>query len=151
MSDRLESIRKAHRIKSKIRTSRMEDYLEVILELIKKKGYATTTDISLYLNVSAPSVTKMVKRLRDQGYLEYERYRGLRLTDEGIKLANSIRKRHGTLMEFLLMLGIEESLAHKEVEGLEHYLEPDTLIRLKRFIAIIRSKPEIIEMMKDSS
>ncbi len=149
MSDRLESIRKAHTIKGKTRTSRMEDYLEVIFELIEKKGYATTTDISLYLNVSAPSVTKMVKRLRDQGYLEYERYKGLRLTDKGRELANNIRERHGTLIEFLLMLGIDESLAHREAEGLEHYLEPDTLLRLEKFIKIIRSQPEVMKKLRE--
>lgn len=50
----------------------MEDYLEVIYELIKQKGYATPVDISEYLSVSSPSVTKMVQRLYEQGYLNYE-------------------------------------------------------------------------------
>jgi Mn-dependent DtxR family transcriptional regulator len=50
----------------------MEDYLEVIYELIKQKGYATPVDISEYLNVSSPSVTKMVQRSYEQGYLNYE-------------------------------------------------------------------------------
>lgn len=150
MSDRLESIRKAHTAKSKSRTSRMEDYLEVIFELIEKKGYATTTDISLYLNVSAPSVTKMVKRLRDQGYLEYERYRGLRLTEKGREVAEGIRQRHGTIIEFLMMLGIDENIANREAEGLEHHLEPSTLERLERFIKIIKSKPELIEELRSS-
>ncbi len=148
MSDRLEDIRKAHTAKSKSRTSRMEDYLEVIFELIDKKGYATTTDISLYLNVSAPSVTKMVKRLRDQGYLEYERYRGLRLTEKGKEVARGIRARHGTIIEFLMMLGIDESLANREAEGLEHHLEPSTLARLEKFIKVIKSKPELIKELK---
>ncbi len=63
--NRLELIRNAHNEKKEeeIRTDRMEDYLEVIYELIQQKGYATTADISKYLNVSSPSVTKMVKKL----------------------------------------------------------------------------------------
>lgn len=148
LSDRLEDIRKAHTAKSKSRTSRMEDYLEVIYELIEKKGYATTSDISLYINVSAPSVTKMVKRLRDQGYLEYERYRGLRLTKKGRKVAEGIRERHGTIREFLVMLGIDESLANREAEGLEHHLEPTTLERLTKFIQVLKSKPELIKELQ---
>ena len=63
-STRLESIRDANGVKrEEDRTTRMEDYLEVIYELIEQKGYATTVDISKYLNVSSPSVTKMVQRL----------------------------------------------------------------------------------------
>ena len=68
--------------KKEERTDRTEDYLEVIYELIKQKGYATTVDISNYLNVSSPSVTKMIKRLDESGYLNYEKYRGIRLTDD---------------------------------------------------------------------
>ena len=78
--NRLESICHAHRVKKEERTDRMEDYLEVIYELIKQKGYATPVDISEYLNVSSPSVTKMVQRLYEQGYLNYEKYRGISLT-----------------------------------------------------------------------
>ncbi len=60
--NRLDLIRKAHNEKKEdeIRTHRMEDYLEVIYELIQQKGYATTADISNHINVSSPSVTKMV-------------------------------------------------------------------------------------------
>ncbi len=72
--NRLDLIRIAHNEKKddEIRTDRMEDYLEVIYELIQQKGYATTTDISKYLNVSSPSVTKMVKKLDEHHYLIYE-------------------------------------------------------------------------------
>ena len=64
--NRIKLIRNAHNVKEKLEeqyTDRMEDYLEVIYELIKKKGYATQTDISESLNVSLPSVTKMLQRL----------------------------------------------------------------------------------------
>ncbi len=68
---RLESIRYAnHTKKEGASTARMEDYLEVIYELIEHKGYATTIDISEYLNVSSPSVTYMIQRLNESGYLK---------------------------------------------------------------------------------
>lgn len=55
----------------------MEDYLKVIYELIKQKGYASTVDISNYLDVRSPSVTKMIQRLDESGYFNYEKYRGI--------------------------------------------------------------------------
>ena len=62
MSKRLESIKAAHRISKTRLQARIEDYLEVISELVDMKGYATTLDISRYMNVSAPSVTNMLKK-----------------------------------------------------------------------------------------
>lgn len=78
---RLDCIPSAHNEKkdNEIRTYRMEDYLEVIYELIQQKGYATTADISKYLNVRSPSVTKMVKKLDENSYLIYEKYRGIKI------------------------------------------------------------------------
>ena len=68
----------------------MEGYLEVIYELIQHKGYATTADISNHLNVSSPSVIKMVKKLDENHYLIYEKYRDLMLTGAGINIAQNI-------------------------------------------------------------
>jgi len=149
-SERLESIKTAHHFKPKARTPRMEDYLEVIYELIEHKGYATTGDISTYLNVSSPSVTKMVQRLRDTDYLVYERYKGINLTDKGMDVARGIRQRHGILAEFLIMLGVDEEAAHRDAEGIEHYLEPKTLERLERFVRIIKNNPEMLKKIKNN-
>ena len=142
---RLESIRYANRAKKDedIRTERMEDYLEVIYELIQYKGYATTIDISEYLNVSSPSVTKMVQKLNDSGHLNYEKYRGIRLTDKGTLVAKNIRERHGLLAEFLQIIGVDEDTANKDAEGIEHHLQPKTLGKLEHFIKDIKQRREI--------
>jgi Mn-dependent DtxR family transcriptional regulator len=121
----------------------MEDYLEVIYELIQYKGYATTIDISEYLNVSSPSVTRMVQKLNESGHLNYEKYRGIRLTEKGILVAKSIRERHGLLAEFLKIIGVDEDTANKDAEGIEHYLQPKTLGKLENFIKDIKQKGEI--------
>lgn len=146
-STRLESIRNAHNAKEKQgedddknRTDRMEDYLEVIYELIQYKGYATTIAISEYLNVSSPSVTKMVQKLNESGHLNYEKYRGIRLTDKGILVAKNIRERHGLLAEFLKMIGVDEDTANKDAEGIEHHLQPKTLEKLEEFIKDVKQK-----------
>ena len=96
-SKRLESIKAAHKTKKVSSTTREEDYLEVIAELVELKGYATTLDISRYMNVSPPSVTKMLQKLDEKKYLEYEKYHGINLTDMGKQVADSIRRKHSTL------------------------------------------------------
>jgi Mn-dependent DtxR family transcriptional regulator len=142
---RLKSIRHANHAKKDehYQTARMEDYLEVVYELVQYKGYATTVDISEYLNVSSPSVTYMMQRLNESGHLNYEKYRGIRLTDKGTLVAKGIRERHGLLAEFLKIIGVDEDTANKDAEGIEHYLQPKTLVKLEQFLKDIKKKEEI--------
>src|SRR5581483_7231728 len=77
-----------------------EDYLERIHELIEQKGYARVVDIALSLKVKQASVTSMVQKLAEGGYLEYEKYRGLLLTEKGRDIARKIQNRHLTLSRF---------------------------------------------------
>lgn len=148
-NSRLESIRNVHNAKEKgddlgNRTDTMEDYLEVIYELIQQKGYATSIDISGYLNVSPPSVTKMLKKLDERRYLDYEKYRGIRLTEAGSIVANNISERHGLLVEFLKMIGVDEGIANKDAEGIEHHLHPATLKKLEGFVKATKKDSAII-------
>jgi Mn-dependent DtxR family transcriptional regulator len=131
---RLASIRDANRIVRGSRTDRMEDYLEVVYELVQQKGYATTIDISDYLNVSSPSVTSMMKKLDEKGFLRYEKYRGMSLTDKGIEVAKAIHKRHGILAEFFKMIGVQDDIANEDAEGIEHHLHSETFKKLEEFV-----------------
>ena len=142
---RLESIKAAHQTTRIGTSTRMEDYLEVISELVELKGYATTLDISRYMNVSAPSVTKMLQRLDENGYLEYEKYHGINLTDKGNHLADTIRQKHGILLEFFEILGIGHETANQDVEGIEHHLNPKTIRQLRKFITFLKSNPKVLE------
>ena len=133
--DRLEAIREAHSTEARsAHTDRMEDYLEVIYELISKKGYATTVDISKYLNVSSPSVTKMVQKLDESGHLNYEKYRGIVLTAKGTSVAEGMHEKHNLLVEFLRMIGVKDDIANSDAEGIEHHLHPETLKKLEDFV-----------------
>jgi Mn-dependent DtxR family transcriptional regulator len=131
-------IRNAHNAKEKVieeqHTDRMEDYLEVIYELINKKGYATQTDIAESLNVSLPSVSKMLQRLDESKYLKYEKYRGVNLTEEGIEVAKNIHEKHTILSEFFKMIGVDEDVANIDAEGVEHHIHAQTLKKLREFI-----------------
>jgi len=141
---RLESIKNANSSKKVYdSTARMEDYLEVIFELVQNKGYATTVDISKYLNVRSPSVTKMVQRLDENGLLEYEKYRGIRLTEKGIQIAISTRKKHELLSEFFRLIGVDKETADKDAEGLEHHLHPESIKKLEKFVNFLKKNQEL--------
>lgn len=79
-----------------------EDYLEVIYNIIEKKGYARVKDIALELKVSSPSVTEMMRKLNERGFIVYEKYGGITLTDKGRKIAEGVKKRHVIFEDFFL-------------------------------------------------
>lgn len=147
---RLDSIKAAHRMEKTKSSTSMEDYLEIISELVDLKGYATMQDVSRYMNVSAPSVTKMLKRLDENGFLEYERYHGINLTAKGAQVADEIRQKHSTLVEFFGMLGVKYETASQDAEGIEHHINSETMRHLGRFVAFLKSNPDIVERFKDS-
>lgn len=147
--NRLESIKAAHQSIRPGSSTRMEDYLEVIAELVELKGYATTLDISRYMSVSAPSVTKMLQRLDENEYLEYEKYHGINLTQKGTNIAETIRQKHGILLEFFEILGIGHDTANQDAEGIEHYLNPKTIKQLRKFITFLKSNPKVLQNFKN--
>lgn len=145
----MESIKAAHKSARAGSSTRMEDYLEVISELVELKGFATTLDISRYMNVSAPSVTKMLQRLDENGYLEYEKYHGIHLTQKGSQIAETIRQKHSILLEFFEILGIGHETANQDAEGVEHHLNPKTIKQLRKFITYLKSNPKILDSFKN--
>lgn len=142
---RLEYIKEAHKFNRTRSNIRTEDYLEVIYELVKLKGYATTLDISRYMSVSAPSVTKMLQKLNENSYLEYEKYHGISLTKKGNQVAETIIQTHGIVLEFFSILGIQHSTANYDAEGIEHHLNHKTIKQLQKFIMFLKSDPEILK------
>ena len=142
---RLDSIKAANQSIDRKTHIRREDYLEIISELVGLKGYATTLDISRHMNVSPPSVTKMLQKLDKDGYLEYEKYHGINLTSKGNQVAEVIRQKHSTLLEIFEILGIKKDIANQDVEGMEHYLNPKTIKRLRKFLVFLKANPKIID------
>ena len=135
---RLSSIRGANNAKRPECTYRMEDYLEIIYELVQRKGYATLADVAEHLNVRPPSVTTMMRRLDQSGLLNYEKYRGIRLTEKGMDIAKIIHDRHSVLSEFLKMIGVSEKIANEDAESMEHHLHPQTMHRLIELMRILK-------------
>jgi Mn-dependent DtxR family transcriptional regulator len=125
-------------------SSTAEDYLEQILELIRTKGYARVVDIASRLGISQASVTNMVQRLDAEGFLLYEKYRGLILTPAGEELARNITRKHQLLAHFLHLLGVPEEVAHHDVEGMEHHLSPATVEAIEKLTAHLQDHPELL-------
>jgi Mn-dependent DtxR family transcriptional regulator len=148
ISRRLDSIKAAHESEKAI-SSRVEDYLEVISELVDMKGYAATLDISRYMNVSAPSVTKMLKKLDADGYLIYEKYYVINLTGEGQRIADIIKQKHGILLEFFEILGIGKEIANQDAEGIEHYLNPKTIRQIRKFVTFFKANPKVLNSFNE--
>jgi Mn-dependent DtxR family transcriptional regulator len=118
-----------------------EDYLERIHELIESKGYARVSDIADLLGLTRPTVSIMVQRLSRDGYLVYEKYRGLTLTSRGAEVARRIRTRHVLLTEFLGMLGLDRGVVSRDVEGIEHHVSQETLEKLERLVEHWKKHP----------
>ena len=126
----------------------VEDYLERILELINRKGYARVVDIASALNISQASVTNMVQRLDTEGLLNYEKYRGLILTPAGKRLARNIAHRHQLLTDFLKLLGLDERVIYHDVEGMEHHISPSTLRAIAALTEQLRRRPAMLSQLE---
>jgi Mn-dependent DtxR family transcriptional regulator len=147
---RLEILEKVHKIKEKRLTSpKMEDYLEVIYELLKEKGYVKSKDISRILNVKASTVTIMLKALAEKKLINYEKYGGITLTEEGIKKAEEISRKHKIIIDFLLLLGVDEKQANLEAEGIEHIISDETLRKIEKLYNLIKEDEEIERKIKE--
>ncbi|MHB9009412.1 MAG: transcriptional regulator MntR [Limisphaerales bacterium] len=128
----------------------VEDYLERIDDLIERKGYARTVDIAAALAVRQPSVTAMVKRLSESGYVSYERYRGLKLTEKGRQVARRIKQRHATLARFLALIGVPEAVREQDIEGMEHSLSAETVRSLEALSEVLEANPALLPQIQSS-
>lgn len=130
-------------------TPSMEDYLERIYQLMQEKGYARVVDIANLLNVQSPSVTRMIQKLADEEYLEYEKYRGIILTPKGEHLGKAVKRRHKTLTEFLRLVGVtDEATVFKDVEGIEHHVSPASMDAIRSLVSFFQQCPDCHEQLK---
>ena len=127
-----------------------EDYLERIHELIERKGYARVVDIASSLKVRQASVTSMVQKLARGGFVKYEKYRGLLLTDKGRDVARKIQNRHATLSRFFSLFNLDAETQRHDIEGIEHHLSPSTLETLASLAEFFEANPEVLRAFQQS-
>jgi len=136
-------------VQSKRDISRLEDYLEAIYNLNEEKGYVSAMDISDRLGVKPPTVSSMVANLSKKGYLEHARYRGMRLTLLGEKVARSVIKRHRVISELISMLGVDDQIAYLDTEGIEHHVHPSTVRIFERLAEYLRQNPQTLKAIRE--
>ena len=113
----------------------VEDYVELIADLIEAGNEARQVDIAARLGVSQPTVAKMLGRLAADGLVSRKPYRGVFLTEAGRRVARDSRTRHQTVEAFLRCLGVSAETARIDAEGIEHHVSAETLDAFRRFMA----------------
>lgn len=118
-----------------------EDYLETILVLCQENGYARSVDIAAHLNVTKPSVSFAMKKLRESGYILMGSDNRITLTESGEEIAIRILDRHRTLTQFFMQLGVAEEIAREDACKIEHYLSEQSYNAIcERLLPITQSQ-----------
>lgn len=116
-----------------------EDYLEQILMLLEQKGHARSIDIAIGLNVSKPSVSVAMKKLRENGYINMSEDSLISLTDKGYEIARRIYDRHQTLSKYLIQLGVPETIAAEDACKMEHDLSEESYDAIRQQLSVLSS------------
>ena len=120
-AEAFQRVRRAHQLEQ------IEDYVELIGDLIEEHGEARATDLAQALGLLPGSVNKMLHRLQREGFIETEPYRALFLTDKGRELAAQSRQRHQLVEAFFVHVGVPPEAARLDAEGIEHHVSEETL------------------------
>jgi len=133
----LESVqaRRFGKARSAQATALLEDYAELIADLLAGEGEARPTDIARRLGVSHATAIKAIARLKREGLATARPYRGVFLTEDGQRLATRVRERHRLVVDLLVALGVPVETAEQDAEGIEHHVSDSTLAAFARFLA----------------
>jgi DtxR family transcriptional regulator, manganese transport regulator len=112
----------------------VEDYAELIADLLASSGEARTVDIARRLGVAHTTAVKAISRLKREGLATARPYRGVFLTEAGHALAERVRTRHRLVVDVLLAVGVPAEAAEQDAEGIEHHVSDATLRAFARFL-----------------
>ena len=135
-----------------LRKKTIEDYVEILYDFQKKKKIVRTNDIANALKIKPSSVTEIFHKLSDEGYINYEKYSGVTLTEKGKKIALETKKKHNALMEFLILLGVDKKTAESDACEMEHFLHPSTMKTVIKFVEVVQQcniTPFWLKRLKD--
>jgi Mn-dependent DtxR family transcriptional regulator len=130
-----------------ILTESMEDYLEMFFRIVSKQGYIRPVDLSNAINVKPSSVTRMIQKLDEGGFIKYEKYRNIALTEKGMLYGRFLVWRDEKLKEFF-RLSKENTRVEEQVEGIEHYITPATMRFIRNLIIYFGSDPNRIQELE---
>jgi DtxR family manganese transport transcriptional regulator len=112
----------------------LEDYAELIADLLAGEGEARPTDIARRLGVSHATAIKTIARLKRAGLATARPYRGVFLTEKGQALADRVRMRHRVVVDLLRAIGVPTESAESDAEGIEHHVSEVTLKAVAQFL-----------------
>ncbi|MGA7804001.1 manganese-binding transcriptional regulator MntR [Bradyrhizobium sp.] len=115
-------------------TALLEDYVELIADLLTSSGEARPTDIARRLGVSHATAIKAISRLKRAGLATSRPYRGVFLTEQGHTLAERVHARHRLVVDLLRAVGVPAEAAEADAEGMEHHVSDVTLKAFAQFI-----------------
>ncbi len=115
-------------------TALLEDYVELIADLLASAGEARPTDIARRLGVSHATAVKTIARLKRSGLATARPYRGVFLSEKGRALADRVRVRHRLVVDLLRALGVPTEAAEADAEGIEHHVSETTLKAFAEFL-----------------
>jgi DtxR family Mn-dependent transcriptional regulator len=124
-------------------TPALEDYLEMVFRLCSVNGYARVGILSESLHVKPSSASKMIFKLANLGYLEYDRYEIILLTDKGREAGAYLLKRHDTVESFLRLIGCVNPL--EETELIEHSLSPSTVAAINDLLDFFHTDEGVLK------
>lgn len=119
-----------------------EMYLETIYTLSKQSDFVRSIDICEEMGFSKPSVSRAMKLLKTDGYIEMEATGRITLTQKGLDVATKIYDRHTVLTEFFTKLGISEETAVDDACKIEHVISEESYLRLRAYMTKQGYKPE---------
>lgn len=120
----------------------VEDYIKAIFKADTETGSVSTQDLAARVHVSAPAVSKMLKRLVELRLIEHSPYQGVKLTATGEKMALEIIRHHRLLERYLVeALGYEWDAVHAEAERLEHHISEEFEERIDTLLGHPESCP----------
>jgi len=123
-------------------TITIENYLKALYNLNQESSTISLTDLSKEMNVSAPTVNNMIKKLQDKGWVAYQKYKPIKLTKEGaIQAAAIIRKHRLTEMFLVKIMGFGWEEVHDIAEQIEHIKSDDFFDRMDELLGFPKTDP----------
>ena len=110
-----------------------ENYLEAILNIRERTGKCRSVDIAKELGFSKPSVSTMIRDLREHGFIEIDKFNDISLTESGMQTATSISERHEIIAKVLTMLGVPNDIALTDACKIEHDLSSVSFEKIKEY------------------
>ena len=127
----------------------LEDYLEIICNLIEDNGGAKAVEIARKFNISRASVSEALTKLAEKELIIYEGHKGIRITEKGLAQAKKVIQRHNTLTDFFEnTLCINKEIAESNACKIEHVISDDVFERLECFQKFCRQNGDLIDFFK---